>query len=393
MTDTIPGPGEDMEALPDEVFRQRVRAWIQANCPPHLRPPPRRLHWRETRPWYMALARQGWLAPGWPREYGGMGLSPAKQVIFIEELERHGAPRTNDMGITMIGPLLIRYGTEAQRQRFLPRILSGEDIWCQGYSEPNAGSDLASLRTEAVLEGDHYIVNGSKIWTTLANDANWIFLLVRTDRTAKKQDGISFLLAPMDSPGITVRPIITLDRHDEFCEVFFDNVRVPAENLVGEPNRGWAMAKALLGFERIFLGSPKQSTYALAKLAQLADHYGVADDAVFRDRFTRLRMDLEDLKALYETQVAKLRRGEELGPEVSMLKVWQSELFQRIAEAALEIAGEEGALVEPIGGNRALNPGSSFIQSRVVSIYGGSNEIQRSIIAKNVLGLPGAGAA
>jgi hypothetical protein len=244
-----------------------------------------------------------------------------------------------------------------------------------------------------VLEGDHYIVNGSKIWTTLANDANWIFLLVRTDRTAKKQDGISFLLAPMDSPGITVRPIITLDRHDEFCEVFFDNVRVPAENLVGEPNRGWAMAKALLGFERIFLGSPKQSTYALAKLAQLADHYGVADDAVFRDRFTRLRMDLEDLKALYETQVAKLRRGEELGPEVSMLKVWQSELFQRIAEAALEIAGEEGALVEPIGGNRALNPGSSFIQSRVVSIYGGSNEIQRSIIAKNVLGLPGAGAA
>jgi alkylation response protein AidB-like acyl-CoA dehydrogenase len=293
------------------------------------------------------------------------------------------------MGITMIGPLLIRYGTEAQRARFLPRILAGEDIWCQGYSEPNAGSDLAALRTEAVLDGDHYIVNGSKIWTTLANDANWIFLLVRTDRAAKKQEGISFLLAPMDSPGITVRPIVTLDRHDEFCEVFFDNVRVPAENLVGQPNKGWTMAKALLGFERIFLGSPKQSTYALAKLAQVAAHMGVADDPVFVDCFTRLRMDLEDLKALYETQVAKLRRGEELGAEVSMLKVWQSELYQRIAEAALEIAGEEGAMANPIGGNRALNPGSAFIQSRVVSIYGGSNEIQRGIIAKNVLGLPG----
>jgi alkylation response protein AidB-like acyl-CoA dehydrogenase len=337
----------------------------------------------------MALARQGWLAPGWPREHGGMGLSPAKQVIFIEELERHGAPRTNDMGITMIGPLLIRYGTEAQRARFLPPILAGEHIWCQGYSEPNAGSDLASLRTEAVLEGDHYVVNGSKIWTTLANDANWIFLLVRTDRSAKKQDGISFLLARMDSPGITVRPIVTLDRHDEFCEVFLDDVRVPAENLVGEPNRGWTMAKALLGFERIFLGSPKQSTYALAKLAQVAEHMGVADDPVFADRFTRLRMDLEDLKALYETQVAKLRRGEELGAEVSMLKVWQSELFQRITETALEIAGEEGVMVNPIGGNRTLNPGSAFIQSRVVSIYGGSNEIQRNIIAKTMLGLPG----
>jgi alkylation response protein AidB-like acyl-CoA dehydrogenase len=380
---------EDLNALPDDAFRATVRAWVQANCPAHLRHPPKRLHWHETKPWYMALARQGWLAPGWPRAHGGLGLSSPKQIIFIEELERHGAPRTNDMGVTMIGPLLIRYGTEAQRAQFLPRILAGEDIWCQGYSEPNAGSDLAALRTEAVLEGDHYIVTGSKIWTTLANDANWIFLLVRTDRAAKKQDGISFLLARMDSPGITVRPIVTLDRHDEFCEVFFDNVRVPAANLVGEPNRGWTMAKALLGFERIFLGSPKQSTYALAKLAQVAEHMGVADDPVFVDRFTRLRMDLEDLKALYETQVARLRRGEELGADVSMLKVWQSELYQRITEAALEIAGEEGVMVNPIGGNRALNPGSAFIQSRVVSIYGGSNEIQRNIIAKNVLGLPG----
>ena len=385
---TRPAP-DDLDRMPDDEFRAHVRAWVQANCPPELRHPPKRLHWSESKPWFMALATQGWLAPGWPREVGGLGLSPAKQIIFIEELERHGAPRTNDMGITMIGPLLIRYGTDAQRARFLPRILAGEDLWCQGYSEPNAGSDLASLRTEAVLEGDHYVVNGSKIWTTLANDANWIFLLVRTDKQSKKQDGISFLLCPMDLPGITVRPIVTLDMHDEFCEVFFDDVRVPAENLVGQPNKGWSMAKALLGFERIFLGSPKQSTYALAKLAQVAEHMGVADDPVFADRFTRLRMDLEDLKALYETQVAKLRRGEELGPDVSLLKVWQSELFQRITETAFEIAGEEGVMLNPIGGNRSLNPAASFIQSRVVSIYGGSNEIQRGIIAKNVLGLPG----
>jgi alkylation response protein AidB-like acyl-CoA dehydrogenase len=318
-----------------------------------------------------------------------MGLSAYDQVAMQEELDRHGVSIIPNNGVAMLGPLLIRYGTEAQKRAHLPGILSGDVQWAQGYSEPGAGSDLASLRTRAELDGDAFVVDGQKIWTSFAHEADMIFLLARTDPDAKKQDGISFLLCPMDLPGITVRPIITLDRHDEFCEVFFDAVRVPAENLVGEPNRGWSMAKALLGFERIFLGSPKQSTYALAKLAQVAEHMGMADEPVFAERFTRLRMDLEDLKALYEAQVAKLRRGEELGPDVSMLKVWQSELYQRITETAFEIAGEQGAMVNPIGGNRALNPAAAFIQSRVVSIYGGSNEIQRNIIAKNVLGLPG----
>src|SRR6202020_25626 len=227
-----------------------------------------------NKPWYMALSAKGWLAPGWPRELGGMGLSAPKQLAMMEEFERHGVARVNDHGIVMLGPLLIRYGTDAQKAFFLPKILSGEHIWCQGYSEPNAGSDLASLRTEAVLDGDHWVVNGQKIWTSLAMDANWIFLLVRTDKQAKKQEGITFLLVPMDSPGITVRPITNLDMEDEFCETFFDNVRVPKENLVGQINKGCTMGKNLLGFERIGSGAPRQSSYALSRLRLLAERMG-----------------------------------------------------------------------------------------------------------------------
>ncbi len=380
---------EDLNTLDDAAFRQVVRDWVQANYPAELRHPPKRLHLRDNKPWYMALAAKGWLAPGWPREYGGMGLSAPKQLIMTEEFERHGAARLNDHGIVMLGPLLIRYGTEAQKSFFLPKILTGEHTWCQGYSEPNAGSDLASLGTAAVLEGDHWRVNGQKTWTTLANDANWIFALVRTDKNAKKQEGISFLLIPMDSPGVTVRPIINLDRHDEFCEVFFDDVQVPKDYLVGAVNQGWTMAKALLGFERVMIGSPKQSAYALARLRGLAQRMGVWDDPAFQDRYTRLRLDLADHVALYETYVEMLRRGEMLGADVSMLKLHQSEMYQRITDTMLEIAGENAGLLEPMEGNRNLNPAGLFIQARPVTIYGGSNEIQRTILAKNVLGLPG----
>ena len=270
------------------------------------------------------------------------------------------------MGITMLGPLLIRHGTKEQQDYYLPKILTGEHIWCQGYSEPNAGSDLASLRTEAVLDGDEWVVNGQKIWTSLAMDANWIFLLVRTDKQAKKQDGISFLLVPMDSPGITVRPITNIDMGDEFCETFFDNVRVPKGNLVGQINKGWTMAKSLLGFERIGSGSPRQSSHALSRLRLLADRMGVWDEEWFQDRYTRLRLDLEDHKALYNEFVAKVYRGEPLGPDVSMLKVHQTELYQRITETMLEIAGEHGGQFGPLDGNRELNPAGLFIQSRPI---------------------------
>jgi alkylation response protein AidB-like acyl-CoA dehydrogenase len=379
---------DDLNQLSDTAFRGHIREWIEQNYPAALRNPPKRLHHSEGKPWYLALAKKGWLAPGWPREHGGMGLSVAKQLIMTDEYERHGVARMADQGIVMIGPLLMRYGTDAQRQQFLPRILSGDDIWCQGYSEPNAGSDLASLRTEAVLDGDHWVVNGSKIWTTLGNDANWMFMLVRTDKQAKQQRGISFLLVPMNSPGITVRPIVTIDLHDEFCEVFFDNVRVPQANLVGEINKGWSMAKALLGFERIFLGSPRQSAYALVRLAKLADRLGLQDDDAFQDRYTQLRLDLADHNSLYEVFADRLRRGETIGPDISLLKISQTELYQRISDLILEISGENAGLLAPMDGNDELHPGGVFLQARPTTIYGGSSEIQRNIIAKNVLELP-----
>jgi alkylation response protein AidB-like acyl-CoA dehydrogenase len=380
-------PG-DYNAMDDHSFRMMVRDWVEAHYPPELRNPIKRLHLHETKGWYLMLSRKGWLCPAWPREYGGMGLSGGKYLILIEEYQRHGVTRINDMGVSMLGPLLIRYGTPEQRDYFLPKIIAAEHIWCQGYSEPNAGSDLAGLRTEAVLDGHEWVVNGQKIWTSMAMDANWIFLLVRTNKAAKRQEGISFLLVPMDSPGITVRPIRNIALGDEFCEVFFDNVRVPKDNLVGQIDRGWTMAKNLLGFERIGIGSPRQSSYALSRLKLLAEHMGVSEDPTFRDRYERLAEDLADHKALYETFAEKVRRGEALGPDVSMLKINQTELFQRITDAMLEVAGENAGLLEPIAGNSEMHPSGQFIQARPATIYGGSNEIQRNILAKNVLMLP-----
>lgn len=390
MPEPIPTPpsGEDLNLLDDADFRRLVRDWIAANYPNEIRNPPKRLHWHENKPWYMKLAAQGWLAPGWPREHGGMGLSPAKQLIFMEEQERYGCARISDFGIIMLGPLLLEYGTEAQKARFLPPILAGEHIWAQGYSEPGAGSDLASLRCEAVLDGDAYVVNGQKTWTTLGMDANWIFLLVRTDKAARKQEGISFLLVPMDAPGVRVRPIVNLDLHDEFCEVFFDNVRVPRDNLVGAPNAGWGIAKSLLGFERIFLGSPKMSEHALGQLALLGDRLGLWADAVFADRFARHAMALDDLKSLFRRFADQVSRGETLGPDVSMLKIIQTELYQAISTTMLDHAGAYAGLLDPLDPDTGLHPAGVHIRSRPTSIYGGSNEIQREILAKVVLGLP-----
>lgn len=378
----------DYNALSDDDFRGQVRGFIEANYPPHLRYPIERLHRRDTKIWFDLLAAKGWLAPGWPVEHGGMGLDAAKRVIFIEELERHGCSRVSDQGVLMIGPLLMNYGTAAQRAFFLPKILTGEHIWCQGYSEPNAGSDLASLRTEAVLDGDEWVINGQKIWTTLGNDANWIYLLVRTDKAAKKQEGISFLLVPMDRPGIVVRPILTLGMSDEFCEVFFDNVRVPRDSLVGELNKGWTMAKTLLGFERIFLGSPAQSAYALSRLEVMARHLNLFGRPDFADRHGRLVVDLADHVSLYSSFIDRVRRDEPIGADVSMLKINQTELYKRIAQTMLDYAGEYaaiGGLVDEIGGVQAS---AVWLQSLQTTIYGGTSEIQRDILAKQVLGLP-----
>lgn len=379
---------DDYDALSDGDFRRLVRRFLTENHPAEIRHPAKRLHWDDAEPWYMILSQAGWLAPNWPRQYGGMGLSPAKQLIYVEEFERYGAARTPDHGMMLLGPLLINYGSEEQKAHFLPRILSGEHIWCQGYSEPGAGSDLANLRTEAVLDGDEWVVNGQKIWTTLAGDADWIFCLVRTDKTGKKQEGISFLLIPLDTPGITIRPIINLELDDEFSEVFFDDVRVPKANIVGEINQGWTMAKNLLGFERIFLGGPRQASSALAKLRRLGEHYGLPEDPAFVDDYAGFQMELEDHQAIFGRVADKLRRGEKLGAEVSFLKLNQTSLFQRITEYGLELMAEDGGLREPLEGSNALAMPTQFLNARASTIYGGTTQVQKNILAKAVLDLP-----
>jgi Acyl-CoA dehydrogenases len=379
----------DWNALPEAEFRAVVRDFIVRNYPEERRHPSQRLHWHEINEWYLALARRKWIAPAWPKEHGGMGLSPEKLIAFIEEMEAYGVARTPDQGIINIGPVLIRHGNDEQRKKFLPKILTGENVWCQGYSEPNAGSDLASLRTEAVLDGEEFVVNGQKIWTTLAQDATHIFLLVRTDKNVKKQAGISFLLADMKTPGITVRPIRNIGGEEEFCEVFFDNVRIPRENLVGELNQGWTIAKALLDFERLFVGSPSQSQYALNQLRAIGETRGLFDDPSFRDRYTEALLDVLDLQALYEEYADIVRRGEPLPPSTSLLKIWATETYSRLCMEAVEAAAEAGGDDLPINvGESQVHPTHRLYNSSITTIYGGTNEIQRNILAKAVLELP-----
>ena len=380
----------DWDEIPEAEFRQMVRSFLEQHYPPKLRYPPRRLHWDEIKEWYFTLSRQGWIAPAWPKAFGGMGLPPGKLLAFIEEQEAYGVARTPDQGLINLGPVLIRYGTQAQQERFLPRILSGEHIWCQGYSEPNAGSDLASLRTEAVLDGDEFVVTGQKIWTTLAQDATHIFALVRTDKAAKKQAGISFLLIDLATPGITVRPITNIAGEQEFCEVFFDQVRVPRTNLVGELNRGWSIAKALLGFERIFIGSPQQSQYALKQVEELARARALFDDRAFVDRYAELALDVADLGAAYAHFAAMVKRGGTLPPSVSLLKIWATDTYARIGMLLVESADEHGGSAgEADFGTLKMNAAAPLLHSAVTTIYAGTNEIQRNIIAKHVLEMPG----
>jgi alkylation response protein AidB-like acyl-CoA dehydrogenase len=383
---------QDWNALPDAEFRSIFRQWVDENCPQHLR------FMRKQRPvfdevadWYHALARKGWLSPVWPQEYGGMGLNAAKHLIYVEEWARLGCPRIPDHGIGLVGPLLIRFGTQEQKDHYLPRILTGEDVWCQGYSEPNSGSDLASLRTSAQRDGDVFVVNGQKIWTTLAHCANWIFLLVRTSRDEKvRQKGITVLLVDLTSPGVLVRPIPNLREEADFCEVFFDNVRVPVKNVVGAVDDGWTLAKAVLGHERIFLGAPSRPEYALSRLEQLAQARGCFEDAAFRSRYAKLRLDLYDLCSAFDRFAKVLREGGELGGEVSVLKLFNTELYQRITEEMLAIAGEEARFSDDLdAGDTSIDAMNLYLDSRAPAIFGGSNEIQRNILAKTVLGLPG----
>lgn len=385
---------QDWNALSDDDFREHVRNDFEEFYPRDLRYPSRRLLWSEQASWYLRMSAKGWIAPNWPLEYGGMGLSPAKLLIFMEEQERCGIARFQDHGVRMIGPVLLRYGTEEQRERLLPPILACEHRYCQGYSEPDAGSDLASLRTTAVRDGADWIVNGTKIWTTMAHDATNMFLLARTGSEetgqARKQEQISFFLLDLDTPGVTIRPITDIAGEQELCEVFFDNVRIAGENLVGEVNQGWAVTKSVLGFERIHVGSPQLPMSGLRLLEQLGGALELDGDPTFRERFDTLRLDVQHLSDAYDRFARQLTRGEALGPDVSLLKIVATETFQRIADTIIDVAGPAGAAAgtSRLGG-KDVEVLTAYYRAKPSTIYGGSSEVQRNIIAKQVLKLPG----
>jgi alkylation response protein AidB-like acyl-CoA dehydrogenase len=376
---------------PDEAsFRTEVRTWLEANLPPALRgrtnrPPP-----AELMPWYRTLSHKGWIAPHWPKQYGGMGATLNEQIIMTEELARVGAPQLPAQGLNHIGPILIEFGTEAQKVKHLPPIIAGTVIWAQGYSEPGAGSDLASLATRATLKGDHFVVHGQKIWTTWAHYSDWMFALVRTDPLAQpRHAGISFLLLDLHNSGITIRPIRTIAGDDEFSEVFFDNVVVPAENLVGTLNDGWRIANALLGHERLGTSNPQYALIALDRIKTMARACGVMTDPAFRDRLAAASINVTALSALFNHAVELTNLQRSPGPEASMIKIFGSELLQSLNDLLIEAAGSQASIEQPITtAFGTVDVSTPFLQVRRATIYGGSSEIQRNIIARRVLNLP-----
>jgi alkylation response protein AidB-like acyl-CoA dehydrogenase len=383
----------------DLAFRAEVRAFIADALPPRLRKKAEidaHFEHDEIMEWHKILYRKGWVAPHWPKEYGGPGLDVTRRFILTEELELAGTPSLSVFGLFMVGPLLIQFGTEAQKQRFLPKILSGDEVWCQGYSEPNSGSDLASLRTRADDDGaGHFVVNGQKTWTTYAQLADWIFALVRTDGQKKKQEGISFLLIDMKTPGLTVKPFLTIGGTPAFCETFFDNVVVPKENLVGQLHGGWTMAKALLGHERTLLATVGQSSRAIRRCKRIAattlqGGRPLLADPAFRSKIARLEIRLLGLQMANYRSIASAQLGKAPGPESSILKIRGTEILQQITELLMELMGwnalswwNEAGVVPDL--QESVAP--AFNYQRAATIYGGSNEIQRNIIAKQLLGL------
>jgi len=375
----------DYNAMSEQAFRLEARRFLEANYPEDKRHIIGRARWEEIKDWFHTLARHGWIAPAWPREHGGMGLAPDKLLAWIEEQERYGAARVPDHGINMVGPTLLQLGTPEQVAYYLPRILTGEHLWAQGYSEPGAGSDLASLRTMAVMEGDTLVINGQKTWSTMAQESTHMYMLVRTNKEAPKHKGISFLLLPLDLPGITVRPIKDIVGESNFCDVFFEDVRVPVANVVGGLDKGWNVAKTQLGFERLMHGSPKLPENLLLRLEEMASRAGLEEDPVFRSRFRQLHWDVEDLRALYARFAEIVRSGKPLPPEVSLLKIWSSETYARIADLGIDAMGSGGALhpEDDPDGSRAM---VHFYRARASTIYAGSAEVQRNILAKQLLG-------
>jgi alkylation response protein AidB-like acyl-CoA dehydrogenase len=387
------------------AFRDEVRAFIRAELPADIEDKVRRgihLGKEDFVRWQKILHQRGWIAPNWPKEHGGTGWSPLERYIFDDEIGKSGAPRVIPFGLVMVAPVIMKFGTPEQKREHLPKILKSEVWWCQGYSEPGAGSDLAGLKTRAVRAGGHYVVNGQKTWTTMAQYADWIFCLVRTDPAAKKQEGISFILVDMKTPGVTVKPIVTMDGGAEVNEVFFDDVRVPVANLVGPENQGWTVAKYLLGHERTNIADIGRAKHQLARVkeiaaAERADGGTLFDDAEFRDRIADVELDLIALDATILRIVAAEADGRPPGAEASLLKIKGSELQQALTELLIEAIGyygfpdnreamEHGWNEPPIGPDYAATLAPTYFNMRKTTIYGGSNEVQRGILAKFVMG-------
>jgi alkylation response protein AidB-like acyl-CoA dehydrogenase len=389
------------------AFQEEVRQFLKEKYPKHIQEKVKNgLHlekedWVE---WQKILYEKGWAAANWPVEYGGTGWTPTQKYIWANECAKQHVLEVMAFGMKMVAPVIYTYGTEEQKQRFLPDILASNVWWCQGYSEPNAGSDLASLRTTAVRDGDDYIVNGTKTWTTLGHYADWIFCLVRTGRPEEKnQTAISFLLIDMNTPGITVSPIITLDGRREVNEVHFENVRVPAENLIGQEGRGWTYAKLLLTHERTNIARVAHSKVRLEKMKELASNTSnggpaLLDDPAFKQKVADIELDLLALEYTELRTLSAVSTGQAPGPESSILKIKGTEVAQAIDELNVEIAGyyclpfvkeqfEYGYEGERVGPGNACNAAPSYYNNRKASIYGGSNEIQKNIICKAVLGL------
>ncbi len=390
----------------DEAFREEVRSFLKEKLPARLSDKVRqgqRLTKQDMEEWHAILNEKGWLANHWPEEWGGTGWSVIQRFIFETEVAMAHAPRIVPFGLSMLAPVLIKYGSEEQKKHWLPRILDGTDWWCQGYSEPGAGSDLASLKTSARREGDHYIVNGQKTWTTLGQYADMIFCLVRTDNTGKKQEGISFLLIDMNTPGIEVRPIKLLEGDKEVNEVFFTDVKVPVENLVGEENKGWTYAKYLLTYERTNIAGVGAS---MAAFEQLKEHARttmrggkpLTEDPLFAARLAKLEIELENMKTTNLRVLDAAGHGQAPMAESSMLKIRGTEIRQQITDLMRRAAGryaqpfitealEEGFNGEPVGPDWAAPTAAQYFNTRKLSIFGGSNEVQREIITKAILEL------
>ncbi len=390
------------------AFRDEVRAWLSDHLTDDLREAAVKstsvfVEKPHTLKWQAILHKKGWVAPTWPKEFGGTGWSEAERHIFASECARAGAPSLSPMGLRMVAPVIMQYGTAEQKSWYLPRILSGEDYWCQGYSEPGTGSDLASLSLRADRDGDHYVLNGSKIWTTHAHVATKMFCLVRTNRDGRPQQGITFLLLDMDTPGITVRPIPSIADDHDFNQVFFEDVRVPVSGRLGEEDQGWGVAKYLLEFERAVAHSAGLKA-ALAEVVRharsLTDDSGgpLLDAPGIRRRISILDAQIAAIEASEDVVMAQVARGRNPGPAASMLKIQGTETAQQVQQLAVELSGDYAAVSQfaarqpgsneaAIGPDIALTAVPRYFNGRAASIYGGSNEIQRNIIAKMVLGL------